>query len=127
MGHLHFANSGTGKHKHEYISPAFTIDGEEVFWSAQYMQEGESNQRIFFMKLENGKWAPPEILEFTKQFHDGGPVFSLNEGRLYFYSCRPKPFKDRFNSLHIWYVDKTDTGWSEPVKMSQPINSDLKI
>jgi len=109
---------------HEHSSPFFTKDGKEVYWSAQCMYEGESNQRIFFMKLENGKWTPPEILNFTKKFHGGGPVFSLDEKRLFFYSCRPKPFKERFDNLHIWYVEKTNTGWTEPVKMSQPVNSE---
>ena len=108
---------------HEHSSPAFSPDGKEVYWSAQCMYEGESNQRIFFMKLENGKWTSPEILDFTKIFHGGGPVFSLDEKQLYFYSCRPKAFKERFDNLHIWYVEKTNTGWGEPVKMSQPINS----
>jgi hypothetical protein len=109
---------------HEHSSPFFTKNGKEVYWSAQCIYEGESNQRIFFMKLEDGKWTKPEIIHFTRKFHGGGPVFSLNEKRLFFYSCRPRPFKERFDDLHIWYVDKTDTGWSEPVKMSQPINSE---
>ena len=108
---------------HEHSSPTFSSDGKEVYWSAQCMYEGEPNQRIFFMEFEDGKWTQPEILDFTKKIHGGGPIFSFDEKRLYFYSCRPKPFKERFDNLHIWYVDKTNTGWSELVKMSQPINS----
>ena len=48
---------------HEHSSLSFTKDREEIYWSAQCLYEGESNQRIFFMKLKDGRWTSPKILQ----------------------------------------------------------------
>jgi hypothetical protein len=108
---------------HEHSSPIFSRDGQEIYWSAQCMYEGSSNHRIFFSKVEDGRWTTPEVVEFTRQQHGGNPVFSPDGKRLYFHSCRPKPFNERFGNMSIWYVERDGDGWGEPVKLGMPINS----
>jgi Tol biopolymer transport system component len=87
------------------------------------MYEGTSNHRIFFSKVEDGRWTTPDVVEFTRQQHGANPVFSPDEKRLYFHSCRPKPFHERFDNMSIWYVERAGAGWGEPVKLGAPINS----
>ena len=108
---------------HEHSSPIFSRDGKEVYWSAQCLHEGTRNHRIFSSRLEDGHWTAPAVLDFTTSLHGGNPVLSPDNRRLYFHSCRPKPFEERFDSMHIWYAERTDTGWGEPVKLGEPINS----
>ena len=108
---------------HEHSSPAFSQDGTEVYWSAQCLYEGTRNHRIFHSRMADGHWTAPAILDFTKSLHGGNPVLSPDNTRLYFHSCRPKPFEERFDSMHIWYAERTEAGWGEPVKLGAPIDS----
>lgn len=108
---------------HEHSSPVFSRDGKEVYWSAQCLYDGTRNHRIFSSRLEDDHWTAPAILELTKSLHGGNPVLSPDNTRLYFHSCRPKPFEERFDNMHIWYAERTDAGWGVPVKLGEPVNS----
>lgn len=108
---------------HEHSSPVFSPDGKEVYWSAQCLYDGTRNHRIFYSRVEDARWTAPAILDFTESLHGANPVLSPDNSRLYFHSCRPKPFEERFDSMRIWYSERTDAGWAEPVRLGQPINS----
>jgi len=92
--------------------PAFSPDGKEVFWSV-------IPPKILYMKNANGVWSAPETAPFS-QGNINAPSFSPDGSRLYFQAARP----EGFGSLDIWYVEKTETGWSSPVNAGQPVNSE---
>lgn len=112
----------------EHCQLAISPDGNEIFWSAwsgKYKSEKfpENSEQLYYSRIENGKWTQPRLAEFTKGHLDGingGPVFTPDGKRLYFYSSdRPGGLGD----LDVWYVEKKDGKWGEPVNPGEPINS----
>ncbi|MFX0133017.1 MAG: T9SS type A sorting domain-containing protein [Candidatus Hodarchaeota archaeon] len=108
---------------HEHSSPTFSADGNEVYWSVWSLPVGEHPQTIMCMKRIDNKWTAPEVATFSGTFTDGGPFLSIDGERLYFYSTRPLQGSDEKDN-DIWYVERKDTLWSDPVNIGTPINSD---
>ena len=69
---------------------------------------------ICFSDFRDGKWGHPEIASFSGMYLDGSPYFSPDGRRLYFGSKRPTQSNPGGRDWNIWFVDRTDTGWSEP-------------
>jgi hypothetical protein len=115
--------SVTTKH-HEHSAPAVSPDGKWVFWSAFLapLQSG-APQVILYSKHENGQWSAPEVATFSGQYMEGGPVFSVDGQRIYYGSCRPLKNGGKPKDWDIWYVKKTMLGWSEPINVGKPVNT----
>jgi Tol biopolymer transport system component len=81
------------------------------------------NDRIWYSRLENGELSTPEIATFACDCLEMDPSFTPDGNRVYYNSKRPLPgevtLSDRFN---VWYVDRTETGWSEPQFVGSPLN-----
>jgi Tol biopolymer transport system component len=110
-----------------HSSPAFSPDLKEVYWSVfpRTAEFSTKTQIILYSKLEKGKWTAPKLASFSGQYFDGGPVFSADGKKLYFYSRRPLAE----NSLketdgEIWVVEKTGKTWSHPRHLPIPMNGD---
>ena len=54
---------------------------------------------------------------------DGSPYFSPDGKRLYFGSKRPTQSNPGGRDWNIWFVEKTDAGWSKPKEIGSPINT----
>jgi Tol biopolymer transport system component len=78
-----------------------------------------------FMKLENDQWTPPQPAPFVSPQNDCDPIFSHDGKRLYFISTRPKKDRGGSRDWDIWYVERKDGGWSEPINIGSPVNSDV--
>ena len=110
---------------HEHSAPAFSPDGEEVFWSAFLAPlQSRAPQVILYSKLENGKWTKPEVAPFSGQYSDGGPCFSYDGNKLYYYSRRPLSGIGEPKDIDIWYVERLADGWSVPKNLGSPVNSE---
>jgi Tol biopolymer transport system component len=48
--------------------------------------------------------------------------FSPDGKRLYFSSKRPTESNPNGRDWNIWYVERTNSGWSEPKKVGEPVN-----
>lgn len=96
----------------EHSAPAFSPDGNEVFWSLWRQPDKGEPQVIMTMRREGGTWSAPTVAPFSGKFVDGGPVFSADGRRIYFYSTRPTPAGK--TSDDIWFVEKHDNGWGKP-------------
>ena len=112
----------------EHCQVAISPKGDEIFWSAWSWKyptaDGKhSTEQIYYSKLENGVWTKPSLAEFVKdhlEIINGGPVFSPNGKKLFFYSVdRP----GGLGSMDTWYIQKTDGKWSNPVNIGWPYNS----
>lgn len=108
---------------------AISPKGDEIYWSA-WMNKyppsdpkyGKATEQILFSRLENGVWTKPQLAEFVKDFltvSNGGPVFSPDGNKLYFYSNRIGGFGD----LDAWCVERIDSRWSTPINLGKPYNS----
>ena len=96
----------------EHSAPAFSPDGNEVFWSLWRRPEKGEPQVIMTMRRDGGAWSAPAVAPFSGKFLDGGPVFSADGRRVYFYSTRPTPAG--VTSDDIWWLEKRASGWGEP-------------
>ncbi|RPH34369.1 MAG: hypothetical protein EHM93_00960 [Bacteroidales bacterium] len=112
----------------EHCQVAVSPRGDEIYWSAWTPKyppldpKYTETEQIFYSKLENGTWTKPALAEFVKDFlttYNGGPVFSLDGNKLFFYSLRP----DGLGDLDTYYVEKTDGKWSKPINVGKPYNS----
>jgi ankyrin repeat protein len=102
----------------------FSPDGNELFWCHQAMPI----QAMWYMKRKNDLWQRPVIAPFTDpvlDYADGRPCFSVDGKRIYFHSHRPLvDGGERKEDLDIWYVEKTESGYGDPVNIGSPINTD---
>lgn len=101
--------------------PTFSPDGKEIYWSIiQRVPDQRPKGMIMGMKYENGHWTQPKQLPFTGEHLEQAANLALDGKRLYFQSLHP----DGHGSLDIWFVEKTDTGWSAPKNVGPPLNSE---
>jgi tetratricopeptide (TPR) repeat protein len=107
-------------HKHSY--PAFSPGGDELFFSAY--PNYEFPQKIYIMERVDGRWTPPRVAPFSGKYQEGGPFFSPDGSKLFFYSKRPLDGAGEEKSdADVWYVERTAGGWSEPINAGAPLNS----
>ncbi len=94
-------------------SPTFSFDGKEVYWVVV-------PPKILFSREENGIWHDPEELSFPGFRSVQAPFLSFDGNRLYFQAGSDQGL----GSADIWYSEKTDKNWSQPVNLGLPVNSD---
>lgn len=74
----------------------------------------------------NGKWTNPEVASFSGRYMDADPFVTRDGKTLYYMSNRPlkdsDPVKD---DTDIWKVTLGPGGWSTPVRLDAPINSEM--
>jgi Tol biopolymer transport system component len=104
------------------FNAAFSPDGKEFYYS---VNEPGGRETMKFMTSVNGRWTPPQRVPFVSRQNDCDPIFSHDGRRLYFISTRPKKDQAGSEDWDIWYVEKIDSGWSEPINIGSPVNSDV--
>ena len=114
----------------EHCQVAISPQGDEIYWSAwtgKYKSEdgSKNTEQIFYSKFENGIWTNPQLAEFIKNNPhglNGGPVFSPDGNKLYFYQVK-SPWVS--SDMNTYYVEKIDGKWSdEPIDVGQPYNTE---
>ena len=110
----------------EHGLPVFSPDGKEVFICIQYRERyGERGQFLLHSKVENNHWTDLHKPSFTTKYRNGGGAFSVDGKRFYFHTIRPLEEGNEKNpSPHIWYVEKTESGWGDPIYMGHPVNAE---
>ncbi|MEO1244220.1 MAG: polysaccharide deacetylase family protein [Pseudomonadota bacterium] len=103
---------------YEYGS-VFSASGTEAFFGVDVGERAE----IRTTRLEDGEWKTPEVVLADPVFTYGDPFLSLDGSRLYFISNRPREGGFEPADFDIWYVDRRQDGWSEPVNLGAPINT----
>jgi len=102
---------------------ALSPDGNEIYFCVAIGNYTYST--ILYSKLVNGIWTPPEIVPFSggPGVMDFEPAFSSDGSRMYFLSTRPDGDEEP-GDQDIWYVDRTESGWGNPVNLGEPVNTD---
>ena len=100
--------------------PTISPDVSEIFFMRR--TPGARDDGIWTSKLEEGKLTEPHKAGFSYQCLEGQPCFSPDGNRLFYMTCRPFPGESSLNALpYLWYVDRTNTGWSEPQYLASEI------
>ncbi len=115
-----FAPGILSTHLHDDGGPIFTPDGKEVFWRIY----GLPHSILLTMKKANGKWSRPRMAPFSGQYMDGFITISPDGKRLFFNSPRPLKGNGEPKDDDLWFVDKTETGWTEARNIGKPISSE---
>jgi len=94
----------------------FSPDGMECFIT----QNIDNVAVIKTSKEADGTWPNLTTAAFSGTYWDMESHITPAGNRMYFGSQRPLEGAPP-DILHQWYVDKTDTGWSEPKPMDPPL------
>jgi hypothetical protein len=78
---------------------------------------------IAFIKWMDSGWCLPKVASFSGVYSDLEPHFSPDGNRLYFVSNRPLEQGGELKDFDIWYVERTENGWSEPINLGEPVNT----
>ena len=110
-------------------APAFTPDGDSVFFSRSNPQQST----IFVSRRVAGRWSTPRIAPFSGEWNDMEPAMAPDGSYLVFVSNRPatagaKPIEGQFNGAahkggNLWRVDRRGQGWRAPVRLPDAINT----
>jgi ankyrin repeat protein len=109
-----------------HSTAVFSPDGNEVYWAPMITYPGEVYSRggLLMMKRVDGRWTPPEWAPFSgPDFEDDVPFFSLGGKRMYFLSRRPLPGEAEAGNEKIWWMDRTENGWTAPQPLDSVVNS----
>ncbi len=104
------------------FATTFSPDGHTVYFNR--MPADRSAIRIWTSSFVDGQWTEPEALPFSDgTYRDVDPFVSPDGQRLYFSSTRPIEGTEPA-AYDLWYVERSDTGWRDPVNLGIPVNSD---
>ena len=104
------------------LNAVFFPGGKEVLFSVHV---SDMRWALVMCREENGRWTEPEVAPFSGEYGGVDPAASVDGNRVFFCSNRPLPgASEAREDYDIWYVDRTEDGWSEPVNMGAPINSE---
>lgn len=71
----------------------------------------------------DGTWGEPQVASFSGTYTDIDPFITPDGRRLYFSSIRPVDGEPK-PALDIFYVERTPSGWGEPVRLGPEVNTD---
>ena len=115
----------TSEHQ-EHSSLAISPDGREMWWSRWQLPHDLDlyPQVIMFIEYEEDGWGSPKVAPFSGRYRDGGPAFSTDGRKIFFYSRRPLDQEaDEMHDNDLWFVERTPYGWGLPVNLGPVVNS----
>ncbi|MBD0850883.1 TolB family protein [Maribacter arenosus] len=100
---------------------AISPQGDQLIYT---LGDYKQNKRcLVVLNQENGNWSNAEILNISGKYQDIEPFYSPNGDRLYFASNRPIYNDKTRDDYNIWYSDRINGTWSEPVALDSIINT----
>jgi Tol biopolymer transport system component len=98
----------------------FSKNGDEFFYGIT--KEGKSE--ILSIRFENGNWSLPKTILSHKVYSFNDPMLSPDGNQLYFISDMAMDAKGEKKDIDIWFVERAEQNWSQPVNVGAPINSE---
>ncbi|TDQ32205.1 TolB family protein [Zeaxanthinibacter enoshimensis] len=100
---------------------AISPGGNELIYT---LGDYKQNKRcLVVVKQQDGKWTKGEILNISGKYQDIEPFYSPGGNRLYFASNRPIYNDSTRQDYNIWYSDRANGSWTEPVALDSVINT----
>jgi Tol biopolymer transport system component len=97
----------------------YSKDRTEFFYGVEI--DGKAETR--YTKFEDGKWSTPVKLLVHDVYSYNDPFLSPDQQRLYFISDRSLTGQGEKKDYDIWYVQRKDGKWSDPVNAGNNINT----
>ena len=100
---------------------SFSPDLTAMYFTTLDIIEGvDTNPQIYYSTLENKRWTKPKKANFTKgkMTYELLPYASLNDNRIYFTGRKPDS-----KGSGVWYVTRTESGFSEAQRYELPYNT----
>ncbi len=98
----------------------FNAAGTEFYYGVDVNGKNE----IRYSRLKDTTWTTPVTLLSHERYGYNDPFLSPDENRLYFISKRAMDGLGDLKDQDIWYVERTDNGWSAPINVGPNINSE---
>jgi len=97
----------------------FNESGTEFF----YVVAIHGKEEIRYTQLIGEEWSAPETILTHTEYGYNDPFLTPDEQQLYFISKRVADGQGASENHDIWYVERMNTGWSEPINAGPNINS----
>ena len=109
------------------LNSVFSPDGKEFYFALSVTSKEEKAKGFYrydlmFTKIVDGVWTKPKRLKLTGDYSVADIALSPDGNRLYFCSEMPT-FWESAEGFDIWYVERTENGWSKPINAGKNINS----
>ncbi len=100
----------------------FSKSLDEFYYAVRL--DDEWNAEIRYSKRVDGQWTEPRRFPLDDRYSYNDPFLSDDESRLYFMSNRPINEDGEVKDSDLWYTKRTTDGWSEPINLGKPVNSE---
>ncbi len=100
---------------------AISPSGDEIFFT---IQQSNLVSVVMNSAKRNGKWSEPAVAFFSGIYNDLEASFTTEGNRIFFSSNRPLTPGDSTNDYNIWYIEKKDGRWGEPIPLDSMVNSE---
>ncbi len=97
----------------------YSKDRKEFFYGVEISGKAETR----YTRFENGKWTTPVKLLVHDVYSYNDPFLSPDQQRLYFISDRSLTGEGAKKDYDIWYVQRKDGKWSDPINAGPGINT----
>ncbi len=105
----------------------FSPEGNECIFDRHGDDEYASGA-VFITRIENGKWIEPEIHPLFAGFdHVFLPTLSP-DGKYWFFTSNTLSVPEETKKIiPMYFMKKTESGWSEPVYLTQSIHASMTL
>ncbi|UII25803.1 glycoside hydrolase [Fulvivirga maritima] len=101
---------------------AINPEGNEMIYTlGDYKQTARA---LVILEKTDSKWREPKIMSISGKYQDIEPFYANNGNRLFFASNRPIYNDSSRTDYNIWYSDKIDNRWTEPLALDSVINTE---
>jgi hypothetical protein len=90
----------------------FSSDFREFYFTVRHKADYTV---ILCVRYEGGLWRYPEVVSFSGLYQDADPFITEDGCRMFFSSTRPVGHDEKASDWNIWFVDRVDGVWQEPV------------
>lgn len=103
-------------------SITFGSGAREAYFTRGGGGRGSPPRRIYVTRFQDGAWTAAEVAPFSSD-GDETPFLTADGSRLLFSSRRDLPGHGlAWRNANLWMVERTETGWSEPVPLPGAVN-----
>jgi len=104
------------------LNSVFAPDGREFYFA---VSTGRMQWKFMVMKQGREGWSRPQEASFSGRWSDVDLFISPDGRKLYFSSNRPPSGQgEAKKDFDVWVAERSGDGWSEPVNLGAPVNSD---